>query len=243
LTTGFWPIASVPDCTLPRAATQCAEHFTQYYTNLHSGRKLTWQTSLGSAELRAQFEKGRKELVVHTYQMCILMLYNQADKYTFAEMLKLTSIPEEELKRHLLSLAHPKVKVLKKNPNTQKIENDHVFHFNTQYTSQLFKNKIPLMSAKALASGASKNGGAVGGTEIPASVLEARKNQVEASLVRIMKARKTLDHNNLLAEVVKQLSSRFAVEPSFIKKRIDSLIEREYMQRDKENRRLYHYVA
>jgi len=58
-----------------------------------------------------------------------------------------------------------------------------------------------------------------------------------------MKARKTLDHNNLIAEVVKQLSARFAVEPAFIKKRIESLIEREYIARDKDNRRLYHYLA
>jgi len=79
--------------------------------------------------------------------------------------------------------------------------------------------------------------------DVPAGVLEARKNRVEAALVRVMKARKTLDHNNLLAEVVKQLSARFAVEPAFIKKRIDSLIEREYIQRDKDNRRLYHYLA
>jgi hypothetical protein len=59
---------------------------------------------------------------------------------------------------------------------------------------------------------------------------------VEAALVRVMKARKTLEHNNLIAEVVKQLTGRFAVEPAFIKKRIESLIEREYLKRDSENR-------
>jgi len=237
LTTGFWPIPVIPDCTLPIQASHCCEHFMQYYTNLHSGRKLTWQTSLGTAELRCQFEKGRKELVVHAYQMCILMMYNHADKYTFSEIQKTTSIPDEELQRHLLSLAHPKVKVLRKVPNTKNIEPDHVFHYNTKYISKLFKVKIPLLSARSAASGGPKK------PEVPAGVLEARKNRVEAAVVRIMKARKTLDHNNLIAEVVKQLSARFAVEPAFIKKRIESLIEREYIARDKENRRLYHYLA
>jgi len=235
LTTGFWPLPAAVDCILPPQAGQSCEHFMRYYTNLHSGRKLTWQTSLGQAELRCQFEKGRKELVVHTYQMCILMMYNTAEKFTFAEIQKTTGIPEEELQRHLLSLAHPKVQVLKKTPNTKNTEKDHVFSWNHQYVSKLFRVKIPLLSSKSAI--VTKK------AEVPTSVLETRKNQVEAALVRVMKARKTLDHNNLIAEVVKQLSSRFAVEPAFIKKRIESLIDREYIQRDKDNRQLYNYIA
>ena len=31
--------------------------------------------------------------------------------------------------------------------------------------------------------------------------------------------------------------------PQFIKRRVESLIEREYMQRDKEDARVYQYVA
>jgi len=237
LTTGFfWPIPATENCTLPREAQQQCEHFMLFYTQLHSGRRLSWQTSLGTAELRCHFQKGRKELVVHTYQMCILMLFNQHEKYKYEDVKKATNIPDEELQRHLLSLAHPKVQVLKKIPNTKAIAPDHVFQWNAQFTNPLFKVKIPLLSTTSVAASAKKQ-------EVPPSVLEARKNRVEAAVVRIMKARKTLDHNNLIAEVVKQLSARFAVEPTFIKKRIESLIEREYLARDKDNRRLYHYIA
>ena len=73
--------------------------------------------------------------------------------------------------------------------------------------------------------------------------MESRKNRVEAALVRIMKSRKTCEHNELIGEVVKQLQSRFTVDPGFIKKRIESLIERECIERDQENRRIYHYLA
>ena len=37
----------------------------------HSGRRLVWQNSLGSCVLRAQFDKGAKELSVSLFQVCI----------------------------------------------------------------------------------------------------------------------------------------------------------------------------
>lgn len=69
LTTGFWPLPTVPQCRLPAEARIATEQFKSFYMSQHSGRKLTWQTSLGQAELRCTFEGGKKELVVHTYQV------------------------------------------------------------------------------------------------------------------------------------------------------------------------------
>jgi hypothetical protein len=95
LTTGFWPVPVIKHCKLPPVAQSISKQFTDFYTNLHTGRRLTWQTNLGTADLRCKFDKGRKELVVHTYQMCILMLYNQRDTYTFKEIMEITEIPEQ----------------------------------------------------------------------------------------------------------------------------------------------------
>ena len=61
--------------------------------------------------------------------------------------------------------------------------------------------------------------------------------------MRIMKARRVLDHNSVVAEVSRQLSSRFVPNPTVIKKRIESLIDREFLERDKEDRKLYKYLA
>lgn len=44
-----------------------------------------------------------------------------------------------------------------------------------------------------------------------------------------MKARKEMEHSNLVAETTAQLSSKFYVQPAAIKKRIECLIEREYV--------------
>ena len=59
--------------------------------------------------------------------------------------------------------------------------------------------------------------------------------------IRIMKMRKTLSHNLLLTELYNQL--KFPVKPPDLKKRIESLIDRDYMERDKDNANQYNYVA
>lgn len=60
---------------------------------------------------------------------------------------------------------------------------------------------------------------------------EDRKPQIEAAIVRIMKARRTLDYNTLVAEVTRQLAQRFIPGLPLIKKRIESLIDREFLVR------------
>ena len=86
-------------------------------------------------------------------------------------------------------------------------------------------------------------GGEGGGSALPPTVEKDRCILIEASIVRIMKARKTMWHHDLVAEVVRQLTGRFAPEPAFIKKRIETLLEREYLARDKDEARKYTYVA
>ena len=72
-------------------------------------------------------------------------------------------------------------------------------------------------------------------------VFRDRQYQVDAVIVRTMKARKTLSHTLLISELMTQL--RFPARVSDLKKRIESLIEREYMARDKDDSSLYMYVA
>ncbi|KAL8600011.1 Cullin-3A [Nucella lapillus] len=58
-----------------------------------------------------------------------------------------------------------------------------------------------------------------------------------------MKARKKLQHNVLVTEVTEMLKPRFLPSPVVIKKRIEGLIEREYLARSQEDRKIYTYVA
>ena len=77
--------------------------------------------------------------------------------------------------------------------------------------------------------------------DIKEGVFLERQYQIDAAIVRVMKTRKSLSHPLLITELYNQL--RFPVEPIDIKKRIESLIEREYLERDEEKAQVYHYLA
>eukprot|EP00959_Pyramimonas_sp_CCMP1952_P022456 472598-Pyramimonas_sp.AAC.1 len=191
---------------------------------------------MGTADLKATFGTAKHELNVSTYQMCILLLFNETPSLSYRDIASATDIPIVDLKRNLQSLACVKGKnVLRKEPMSKDISDEDVFHFNENFKSKLIKVKIGTVAAQKESDPEKQ--------ETRQRVEEDRKPQIEAAIVRIMKARRVLDHNNVISEVTKQLSPRFMPNPSIIKKRIESLIEREFLERDRSDRRLYRYLA
>lgn len=77
--------------------------------------------------------------------------------------------------------------------------------------------------------------------KVEEEIYQDRQYQIDAAIVRIMKTRKSLAHQLLISEIYNQL--RFPVKPVELKKRIESLIEREYMSRDKDDSNVYTYLA
>jgi cullin-4 len=77
--------------------------------------------------------------------------------------------------------------------------------------------------------------------ETTEKVLAERHFIVDAAIVRFMKSRKEAKHNELVSEVIGML--RFQAQPPDIKKRIEHLIEREYLERDGTDNSLYRYLA
>ncbi|CAL1370617.1 unnamed protein product [Linum trigynum] len=237
LTTGSWPTQPSATCNLPSEMSALCEKFRSYYLGTHTGRRLSWQTNMGNADMKASFGKGQKhELNVSTYQMCVLMLFNNAERLSYKEIEQATEIPAPELKRCLQSMACVKGKnVLRKEPMSKEIGEEDAFFVNDKFSSKFYKVKIGTVVAQKESEPEKQ--------ETRQRVEEDRKPQIEAAIVRIMKSRRVLDHNNLISEVTKQLQQRFLPNPTEIKKRIESLIERDFLERDNVDRKLYRYLA
>jgi hypothetical protein len=76
LSSSAWP--SYPDIkvNIPKEVLREIERFEQHYKSKHSGRKLEWKHALAHCQLRATFPKGRKEIVVSSFQAIVLLLFN-----------------------------------------------------------------------------------------------------------------------------------------------------------------------
>mmetsp|Transcript_92679 Transcript_92679/g.299814 ORF Transcript_92679/g.299814 Transcript_92679/m.299814 type:complete len:234 (+) Transcript_92679:1223-1924(+) len=231
--------------------------FETFYLAKHTGRRLTWQPNHGSADVKAIIGKSRHELNVSTYQMVALMLFNSHHSLTWQDVVLRTNIPVEELKRHFMSLyVNPKAKILVKTTGGEKEKSkepvdEDIFQVNAAFECKFFRVKVPLVLGRSgeAGGGMSKSDctmegpSVVAGSDVPASVEEDRKHLVEAVIVRVMKSRKTLEHNQLVMEVTRHLTSRFQPSPTLIKQRIEKLIEREYLERSQADRRIYNYLA
>lgn len=141
LTSGIWPSTSLKaSCVLPRIVQEkFFEPFSAFYVQKHSGRKLTWQMQLGGADVRGKFGESRRELGVSTYQMCILMMFNEANSFggsptlSMAKIRDTLQISEPELTRHLLSLCTPKYRILLKSSKGKVSDSTQYFHVLERY--------------------------------------------------------------------------------------------------------------
>ncbi|KAG6537039.1 hypothetical protein ZIOFF_002117 [Zingiber officinale] len=229
LTTGFWPSYRSSDFHLPFEMTKCIQAFTEFYPTKTNSRKLTWIYSLGTCNITAKFELQTIELIVTTYQAAVLLLFNDSNRLSYSEIMSQLNLVDDDVVRLLQSLCCLKYKILNKEPNINSISSDDVFAFNSKFTNKMRRIKIPLPIVDEK-------------KKILEVVDKDRKYVVDACLIRIMKSRKVLNHQQLITECVEQLKV-FKPDLKLIKKRIEDLINREYLERDSENLNLYRYLA
>jgi cullin 3 len=115
------------------------------------------------------------------------------------------------------------------------IAEDDAFFFNDKFSSKLFKVRIGTVVAQRVFE--------LESVETRQRMEELRKPHIEAAIIRVMKSRRILEYNNIIAEVTKQLQTQFLPNPAVIKNRIESLIERDFLERDKVDRNTYGYLA
>lgn len=116
----------------------------------------------------------------------------------------------------------------------KQIQDADVIHINLGFKSRLHRVVVPANIAKV----------AIADTAVSKrNVVVDRSTQVDAMLVRIMKAKKEITHAALNAEVIQALAPMFLPDPRLIKTRLERLIDQEYVERDSNEPRLYRYAT
>jgi len=237
LATGSWPLQPPStNFSIPKELQQCEQLFHKFYQAQHSGRKLNWLHQLSKGELKTKYLASNKAgytFQTSTYQMGVLLCFNNEEVMTSEDVQIATQLTDAALRTTLLSLV--KAKVLNMDPaEDEEIQKTHKFALNKQFKSKRTKVNINVpvpQQVKEEIDSAHK------------TVEEDRKLAIQAAIVRIMKMRKRLQHTNLISEVVSQLQTRFKPKITQIKKCIDILIEKEYLERVEGQKDMYSYVA
>lgn len=236
LSVAAWPTYPDVAANLPKSIIQAQDDFEKHFKVKHVGRKLTWKSTLAHCQLKARFARGVKELVVSGFQAIVLLLFNDVadgESLTYDQIKASTNLPDAEVKRTLQSLACAKYKVLSKNPKGRDINETDTFAFNARFTDDRFRLKINQIQLKETKE---EN------KETHKRVAADRHYETQAAIVRIMKAKKRIGHNELIVEVIKATRSRGVLDQADIKKNIEKLIEKDYMEREDEIRG-YSYLA
>lgn len=119
------------------------------------------------------------------------------------------------MKRTLQSLACAKYRVITKDPKGKEIGDSDTFAFNVKFSDPKMRIKINQIQLKE-----TKQENKATHERVQAD----RKYETQAAIVRIMKSRKAIGHQELMVEVIKATKSRGVLDAADIKDNIEKYV-------------------
>jgi hypothetical protein len=238
---------------LPQELTPYIHDFTNFYYDKFKSRHLIWAHDLSWAEITAKFSRSYS-LLVSSYQMAILYLFNAKKCYKYAEILTLVNDNNSVsiLEQHIIPLIksgllchislknqNNEIKTYKSGPLIMPyppIEINDEIRLNTLFNSKDYKinlNYKQNVDEKV-------NDGEIT-KEVSHLILEDRKYQIDAAIIKSLKLKKRISFEMLKLNIIESVSTYFIPETSLIKTRLDNLIERNFIERDSNDPNVYVY--
>jgi len=179
---------------------------------------------LCKGEVRANYIKAGGKLPytfqVSTYQMAILLLFNDAERLTYEEIEQATKLNKETLDPCLGVFL--KAKIMNIEPENSKPDKGTTFSLNYGFKAKKVKINLNITVKSETKQEVE---------ETHKTIEEDRKLLIQSAIVRVMKSRKQLKHSNLISDTITLIKTRFSPKISDIKKCIEMLIEKEYLER------------
>ncbi|TGZ77072.1 Cullin-domain-containing protein [Ascodesmis nigricans] len=224
LGTSFWPL-NPPNTAFnaPEVINNAISTFVDFYNDKHSGRKLSWLWHLSKGDLKANYCRGAKvpyTFQVSTFQMGVLLLFNDQTSISYESIESSVGLGRDYLDAALGAFV--KQRVLLVEPAGSKPGPGTTYSLNFDFKSKKIRvnlNTVVRAEQKQEVE------------ETHKTIEEDRKLLMQSAIVRIMKARKVLKHVVLVQETIAQIKSRFTPKIPDIKKTIDILLEKEYLER------------
>ena len=203
---------------------QAAQHsFASFYAEKEEDRNVKFHLPLCKVTITLKLKKWSGKMTMDTVQCAVLALFRE-DRMVlkYGQIQTALAIDPELLKRVLQILTtkvlHCNKPLLLKDPKSKAVLPTDKFKFNSKkFMSKATKHSLP-SSYDADTTQASRR------------AFEKKKQYLEASIVRLLKAHHTMGYAELLEEVKSQITL-FTVQTRDVKRTIEGLIERKYVER------------
>ncbi|KAH9370574.1 hypothetical protein HPB48_002495 [Haemaphysalis longicornis] len=236
LTSGSWPFSQSFELALPQELERSVQRFTVFYSKRHSARKLQWLCNLSRGELATNCFGNSYTLQASTFQIAVLLQYNNALSFTVQQLQESTGMEMYILQQVLQTLLKCKLLLCSQDNAAEsgELPPEASVSLHEAYNHKKLRVNISVpLKAEVKADQEA----------IERKIDEDRKIVIQAAIVRIMKSRITLKHQELVGEVLHQLSAKFKPHVPMIKQCINMLIEKEYLERAADKEDTYNYLA
>ncbi|XP_049886937.1 cullin-2-like [Pectinophora gossypiella] len=240
LQAGAWPLGGAMAPLAPPAQLERpARLFEAFYRASFSGRRLAWLHHLCTGDLRTRYTPRVYHISATTPQCALLLAFERADSYPARELRDTLQLEGDSWARHVRPLLE--TQLLTATGDVESEDGDATLSLNLQFSCK--RTKLRLTQANTPTHQGGVGTGASGEAAEQAHCDDDRKMYLQAALVRIMKQRKVLRHTELIQEVVAQARGSFAPSVAMIKKCIEALIDKQYLERAPGALDTYSYLA
>ncbi|VUZ46751.1 unnamed protein product [Hymenolepis diminuta] len=247
-----WPISKQEEVHLPVELEQCVRVYTKFYREHRPGTKLGWCFQVSHGDIVPLYTKRRFSFEVSTYQIAILMLFNNANCYTVRQITQLTNVEEYQVIQILNYFLQKRILMVTESDGSEEqltqqqvglsgsitsiptLTEDTLITLYFNYTNKNTRIYLHFLSKSEEKAETQK---------AMACIESDRKDIIGACIVRILKTRKRLSLQELWEEVRKQLASHFNPSLPQLKLNIEKLIERGFIRRDPNDMKVYEYIA
>lgn len=238
LTDTSWKFSPPPkvDMRLPVQVTKVLDAFSTFYAHKHQQRDLRCRHDLSNVVLDYRCGETTYRIGMTASQGCMLLLFNERESLTIPEISDTLRIEKDEVKRLLKSLLVRISKRSKTGIVSKVLAKDQkhlpLLDTDTFVLSKTFKHtRISFSLRKPTMK------------RVDTDMRPKRNVRLEAAIVRTMKANKVMLERELIREVMSQVTSFFKPDVKMIKRSVESLMERAYVQRDPDDRKKILYIS
>jgi len=250
LTVGAWPLRRPSDnftFSPPKELVGPMKIFEDWYKSQKSGIELNWLHQFSKSELRFNVRSNDNYtfLLGDDFLLAVLLQLNATDSINISAMREATQLQPPFIASAIKTLLKNKILLLDgaEYDDKAQISETSVLSTNKKFNSKRKRLNIATSGGKEKGGQSEAGDSSSGGIKEVDSLEPERKIKIQAAIVRIMKTRKELNHQNLTSEVFNQLKALFNPQPRMVKQCIQLLIEKDYLERKPGANDVYLYKA